>query len=1397
MKLSWLGLLAVTLVAGLLSPHPAQADPKRGSSQQQSQQQAQQEAQHRIQQAQEEAQRRIQQAQEEAQRRVQQAQEEAQKAQQEAQRRAQQAQEEAQKAQQEAQRRAQQAQEKAQRRAQQAQQEAQKAQEEAHRRAQQAQEEAQKAQEEAHRRAQQAQEEDQRRAQQAQQEAQRRAQQAQEEAQKAQEEAHRRAQKAQEEAQKAQEEAHRRAQKAQEEAQKAQEEAHRRAQQAQEEAQRRAQQAQEEAQKAQEEAHRRAQQAQEEAQREAQQAQRNQRQGHCNNGFSRVARRCIKLEKTQLSHAAAKEVCSGQGGRLINLDKLMFSYRYIGQHMSDVRGGQFFIGGVQSFNNGLPSDRWDLGFIREIADEFKITNRGQLVSALKRFRVNPSAQELNEDSELRGQCLALDYTTHKKPIMVDCDQKMNFICEQVSSEDEEEGVWTDWFDEHPVNARGEYESFTRIVRAIAQRKLTGTVCRNPLAMECRDKDTKELFSSADSHGYRMVKACEHNQILCYHAMNGGKKCPDFEVRFKCAELPDDCSSEEVRERCERRNLQCHNGPRGAVCVRQRAQKSGNEKIGVGSCTLDSVTYSLHQCAAWGDPHYITLDNSAFDMQGACHYNLMTTCNNFKDTPAFPRLKVVVFNERRDEKDQVTRTKAFTFEVNGVKYMFTRGEFYREGMKRNYVSYQDDDISITAIPKGSRHFLVVKTGHCIEMTWDNIHTVKIKIPDIYKNHICGLCGNYDGIRENDLTIDGKPVSEVEYGTYHYEPGSNSAECKDGGVIPTVSCSDADKAKFSVPDFCGVLNPAGDSPLAQTIIQTSTSAEAKQANSDVLKQKFDSCVYDHCLQANFGDGRCRYLENIVEDMLEDLNIDDENLDRAWRQFSGCLDSDEEKCGDKPNMEFHQSFKPHCQDTCAEPDRSVECEDHRTTSGCACKEGFVMDANMNCVEEEECSTSCNYMTDNGERISIKDGETEVIQHCTQFAKCENGEVKITDQPPCSEFADCVADGFQCACRQGFKGDGRTCQVDRQCKPGYVAGGNKCRKLVRERLPWHDAALACGAEGAQLARYDVEEDSPLENFVARVPDMFLMAVSQPRLLMCRSQSRACAIPHGKVAIDARLKFARDSAQCEGKFELSANKRMLIVSTGCTAEFIVRCVEPSILTRPSNIPVWVGGSLDVLGFDKRNDEAPFQVDPQRLADKGAFAGQSGCFQAVTTNDKFSLSLKDCETPQPYICEYDNTGEVPYDPLDFIAVRDKGDKQRAIELCQARGRPVASILNRAQQDKATEIVKTLGGEPVWISLEWNEQHSGFYWQDGTDLAFSNWRGEPQPNVRDLQYYCVVITPIGFWYLKRCAERRMVLCGPPLSETPMEFTPHITVDGFNSLPSLYNKLKNHGKEKDIC
>ena len=43
---------------------------------------------------------------------------------------------------------------------------------------------------------------------------------------------------------------------------------------------------------------------------------------------------------------------------------------------------------------------------------------------------------------------------------------------------------------------------------------------------------------------------------------------------------------------------------------------------------------------------------------------------------------------------------------------------------------------------------------MRIIFDNDQSVDVVVPDIFKNDVFGLCGNYDGIEDNDFVVEGK-------------------------------------------------------------------------------------------------------------------------------------------------------------------------------------------------------------------------------------------------------------------------------------------------------------------------------------------------------------------------------------------------------------------------------------------------------------------------------------------------------------------------------------------------------------------------------------------------------------------------------------------------------------------
>ena len=57
-------------------------------------------------------------------------------------------------------------------------------------------------------------------------------------------------------------------------------------------------------------------------------------------------------------------------------------------------------------------------------------------------------------------------------------------------------------------------------------------------------------------------------------------------------------------------------------------------------------------------------------------------------------------------------------------------------------------------------------------------------------------------------------------------------------------------------------------------------------------------------------------------------------------------------------------------------------------------------------------------------QNGQTIVIEACVKAVTCKNGV--LVDKPlrQCSVYAECHAQGTQCQCREGYSGDGYTCE-------------------------------------------------------------------------------------------------------------------------------------------------------------------------------------------------------------------------------------------------------------------------------------------------------------------------------------------------------------------------------------
>jgi hypothetical protein len=129
-----------------------------------------------------------------------------------------------------------------------------------------------------------------------------------------------------------------------------------------------------------------------------------------------------------------------------------------------------------------------------------------------------------------------------------------------------------------------------------------------------------------------------------------------------------------------------------------------------------------------------------------------------------------------------------------------------------------------------------------------------------------------------------------------------------------------------------------------------------------------------------------------------------------------------------------------TCTYIDPCDDCSPHATcnsyTKVCACKTGYVGDGFV-CRVPDGCARPCPSGTscDDGDCMCRQSG---YVYNFNTY-RCEDDNECSSGRNNCHEHANCQnrAGGFRCTCKQGYTGDGVSCNKNNQ-NSGYQQGGN-----------------------------------------------------------------------------------------------------------------------------------------------------------------------------------------------------------------------------------------------------------------------------------------------------------------------------------------------------------------------
>nr|XP_009942512.1 PREDICTED: mucin-5AC-like [Opisthocomus hoazin] len=321
-------------------------------------------------------------------------------------------------------------------------------------------------------------------------------------------------------------------------------------------------------------------------------------------------------------------------------------------------------------------------------------------------------------------------------------------------------------------------------------------------------------ATADVVGAGCQKSCQTLDMECYrtHCVSGCV-CPHKQVldgKGGCI-APEDCP-----------------------CVHNGNSYSPGESIRVGcnNCTCRNRKWHcseepcLQTCSVYGDGHYTTFDGKRFDFEGDCEYVLI---QNYCGQQGMNQGTFRVITENVPCGTTGT-TCSKSIKVFLGNYELVLNDGHSDVIQRTPGGKMPFQIRSMGI------YLVVDTTVGLILMWDKKTSIFIKLSPSFQEHVCGLCGNYDGNGNNDFTTRSQSVV------------ANVLEFANSWKVSS-TCPNANLTK----DSCTV-NPYRKA-WAQKQCSIITSEVFAKCHSQIEPNEYyQACVDDACACDTGGDCEC---------------------------------------------------------------------------------------------------------------------------------------------------------------------------------------------------------------------------------------------------------------------------------------------------------------------------------------------------------------------------------------------------------------------------------------------------------------------------------------------------------------------------------------------------------------
>ncbi|XP_026504731.1 otogelin-like protein [Terrapene carolina triunguis] len=413
------------------------------------------------------------------------------------------------------------------------------------------------------------------------------------------------------------------------------------------------------------------------------------------------------------------------------------------------------------------------------------------------------------------------------------------------------------------------------------------------------------------------------------------------------------------------------------------------------------------CKSWGQYHFETFDGIYYYFPGNCSYIFAKDCS----APE-PQYTVWVHNSPQCDGSVYSCLRSISLFFSSQDEIVVVGHEVRKEGIRLTLPQTIGNVFIERLAD----YILVKTTFGFSLAWDGSSGIYIKLTEEHKGKPCGLCGNYNGNKSDDLIIQNIGEYTEDIAVF---ANSWSIQTPDDAICVTTA------SDFSSP--CSTDTESSEAIFFKCQILLQFPFLSCHENVDPYSY-ISSCMNDLC-RVDDDETYCRAVTEYARACSHaGYPV------RDWREdFLACS----EKCEDSF---VHRDCISCCPPTCTfEKDclgSNLHCLD-----GCYCPDGLVMD-NGTCISVSNCP--CIY---HGKAFSAG---SKIEQECSQCT-CTGGIWNCTEH-------DCPAECTIVGDSHFTTFDGRHYTFLGICQYILVKGTGKDKFTITLQKAPCDQNLDCG---------------------------------------------------------------------------------------------------------------------------------------------------------------------------------------------------------------------------------------------------------------------------------------------------------------------------------------------------